>query len=259
MGSIRLGSGILIARLEDGTWSAPSAMALAGIGGGGQVGFELADFVFILHDERAVRAFSQTGALSVGGNVSLAFGPIGRSAEGAGVAGVKGVGGIYAWSTTRGFFGGISLEGSILLERSKANKKMYGREVTAEQLLKGDLSPPPAAEPLLHILNSDVFSSPESSPEQPEHLPELANEPRSLPPPGLPAEPVPRDPSEDPQEISHEPPSLPPLNLSSETTSQNPSELPSEAAPEHPTGQPQESSPPAASDQAPETRARPSG
>lgn len=50
LGSARFGSGLVIARLPDGSWSAPSAIATGGAGFGGQIGLEITDFVFILND-----------------------------------------------------------------------------------------------------------------------------------------------------------------------------------------------------------------
>ena len=61
----------------------------AGGGFGGQIGFELTDFVFILNDRHAVRTFSQQGSITLGGNVSLAAGPVGRNAEAAGAASLR--------------------------------------------------------------------------------------------------------------------------------------------------------------------------
>lgn len=125
IGSGRFGSGIVVARLADGSWSAPSAIATAGAGVGGQIGFELTDFVFILNDASAVRTFSQFGTLTLGGNVSLAAGPVGRNAEAAGAASTKGVAAVFSYSKTKGLFAGVSLEGSMLVERKDANEKMY--------------------------------------------------------------------------------------------------------------------------------------
>lgn len=158
MGSARFGSGVVVARLADGTWSAPSAIATAGAGFGGQIGFELTDFVFILNDAAAVRTFSQMGTLTLGGNVSIAAGPIGRNAEAAGAASTRGVAAIFSYSKTKGLFAGVSLEGSMLVERRDANEKLYHSKVTAAQLLGGSIRPPPAAEPLLRVLNSRAFS-----------------------------------------------------------------------------------------------------
>ncbi|KAH8903108.1 DUF500-domain-containing protein [Coniochaeta sp. PMI_546] len=158
LGSARFGSGLVIARLPDGSWSAPTAIATGGAGFGGQIGFELTDFVFILNDASAVKTFSQAGSLTLGGNVSIAAGPIGRNAEAAGAASLKSVAGIFSYSKTKGLFAGVSLEGSAIVERKDANTKLYGRPISARELLSGAERPPPAAAPLLAILNSRAFN-----------------------------------------------------------------------------------------------------
>ncbi|ATY58372.1 DUF500 and domain-containing [Cordyceps militaris] len=158
LGSGRFGSGLVVARLPDGSWSAPSAIATAGAGFGGQIGFELTDFVFILNDASAVKTFAQAGSLTLGGNVSLAAGPVGRNAEAAGAASLKSVAGIFSYSKTKGLFAGVSLEGSAIIERRDANEKLYGTRYTAQQLLTGAVSPPPQAGPLMNVLNSRIFS-----------------------------------------------------------------------------------------------------
>jgi hypothetical protein len=147
-----------VARLSDGTWSAPSAIGTGGAGFGGQIGFELTDFVFILNDAAAVRTFSQQGSLTLGANVSIAAGPVGRNGEAAGAASLKGVAGIFSYSKTKGLFAGVSLEGSAIIERRDANEKLYGQRFTAAQLLGGAVRPPPAADPLMAVLNSRIFA-----------------------------------------------------------------------------------------------------
>lgn len=158
LGSGRYGNGIVVARLSDGSWSAPSAIGTGGAGFGGQIGFELTDFVFILNDAAAVRTFSQAGSLTLGGNVSIAAGPIGRNAEAAGAASTGGVAGIFSYSKTKGLFAGVSLEGSAIIERRDANERLYGQRFTARQLLEGAVRPPPAAAPLMDVLNSRIFA-----------------------------------------------------------------------------------------------------
>jgi len=96
--------------------------------------------------------------LTLGGNVSIAAGPIGRNAEAAGAASLKGVAGVFSYSKTKGLFAGVSLEGSVLIERRDANEKLYNSRITARQLLEGGVRPPPAAEPLMRVLNSRVFA-----------------------------------------------------------------------------------------------------
>jgi hypothetical protein len=106
----------------------------------------------------AVKTFAQAGSLTLGGNVSIAAGPVGRNAEAAGAASLKSVSGIFAYSKTKGLFAGVSLEGSAIIERRDANEKMYNRKVTARDLLSGNIPVPPAAEPLTRVLNSRVFA-----------------------------------------------------------------------------------------------------
>ena len=158
LGSARYGNGIAVARLADGTWSAPSAIGLVGTGFGGQIGFELTDFVFVLNDAAVIRAFSQQGSLTLGDNVSLAAGPIGRNTEAAGAASLKDVASLFSYSKTKGLFAGVSLEGSAIVERRDANEKLYGQRYTASQLMEGSVRPPPAAASLMNVLNSRVFA-----------------------------------------------------------------------------------------------------
>ncbi|RDW65712.1 uncharacterized protein DSM5745_09451 [Aspergillus mulundensis] len=149
LGSLRFGSGILIARLPDnqdsgtGTgWSPPSAISTFGLGFGGQAGFELTDFVFILNDAESIQTFSKLGSLTVSGNFSIAFGPLGRNAEIAGGLSTNGGGKMMSFAKTKGLFGGVSLESGVLVERRWANKRFYGRKVTAAGILGGDVQAP---------------------------------------------------------------------------------------------------------------------
>jgi hypothetical protein len=106
----------------------------------------------------AVKTFAQAGSMTLGGNVSLAAGPVGRNAEAAGAASLKSIAGIFSYSKTKGLFAGVSLEGSAIIERRDANEKLYGTRYTAQQLLSGSVPPPHQAAPLMAILNSRVFS-----------------------------------------------------------------------------------------------------
>ena len=112
----------------------------------------------ILNDSAAVRAFQQLGSVTLGGNLSIAAGPIGRNAEASGAANFKSVAPIFSYSKTKGLFAGVSLEGSILIERRDANRKFYNAPVTAKQLLTGQFPAPPAADPLYRVLNTRAFS-----------------------------------------------------------------------------------------------------
>lgn len=188
LGNIRFGSGVMVARLGDNSWSPPSAIATAGGGFGGQIGIELTDFVFILNSADAVKTFMQVGSLMLGGNVSIAFGPLGRSAEIDGGASRKGTASIFSYSKTKGLFGGVSIEGTMLVERRDANQKLYDRKVKARQLLSGEIQPPYEVEPLMRVLASDAFRRRHQSRRPPEGHVELPVGVQNQPPSELHAE-----------------------------------------------------------------------
>ncbi|KAH7034133.1 actin cortical patch component Lsb4 [Linnemannia elongata] len=149
----RAGSGVVVARLEDGTWSAPSAIGTGGMGFGGQIGAEITDFVIILNTRSAVRSFMKEGNVTLGGNLSVAAGPIGRTAEAGASATVGAIAAIYSYSKTKGLFAGVSIEGSIIIERKDTNEAFYRAPVTAQDLLSGAIPPPPQADILYRALN----------------------------------------------------------------------------------------------------------
>ncbi|WAR02747.1 SH3Y1-like protein, partial [Mya arenaria] len=151
----RGGSGIVIAKLDEGIdsgWSAPSAIGIAGLGGGFEIGAEVTDFVIILNKRSAVEAFSKGGNLTLGGNFTIAAGPLGRNLE-ADVA-LRSTAAIYTYSKTRGLFAGISVEGSALIERKDANRKFYGHDIRAVEILRGDVDKPDGCECLYEVLES---------------------------------------------------------------------------------------------------------
>lgn len=154
----RAGLGVIVARLPDGSWSPPLAIFTTGAGVGGQIGAEITDFVFILNTKSAVDSFAQIGSITLGTNVSIAAGPVGRNAEAAGTASLRSASAIFAYSKTKGLFAGVSLEGLAIVERRDANRKFYGGNVKARNILAGDVEAPPACDTLMRILDSRVFS-----------------------------------------------------------------------------------------------------
>lgn len=147
----------MLARLDDGSWSPPSAITIFGAGFGGLIGVEMTDFVFVLNDPHAVRTFSQCGSALLSANLSTALGPVGRSVEVGGGASARGAAATFAYSKSKGVYGGMSLEGAILIERRHANRKLYKQKVKASQVLTGAVAPPPELKPLMDILALDVF------------------------------------------------------------------------------------------------------
>ncbi|KAF9589439.1 hypothetical protein IFM89_023757 [Coptis chinensis] len=152
-----IGTGIVIARREDGSWSPPSAISSFGVGWGAQAGGELTDFIIVLRTEDAVKTFSGNVHFSVGAGLSAAAGIVGR-AVGADVrAGDGGYAACYTYSCSKGAFVGCSLEGSIVTTRTLENSRFYGSSsISASDILLGSLPKPPAAAILYNAL-SDLF------------------------------------------------------------------------------------------------------
>ncbi|XP_044274782.1 SH3 domain-containing YSC84-like protein 1 isoform X1 [Varanus komodoensis] len=148
----RGGSGIVVARLPNGMWSAPSAIGIAGLGGGFEIGIEVSDLVIILNHEKAVVAFAKGGNLTLGGNFTVAIGPLGRNLEGD--VALRSSAAVYTYCKSRGLFAGVSLEGSCLIERKETNSKFYGQDIRASAILFGDMVPPAQAQELYDILGS---------------------------------------------------------------------------------------------------------
>ncbi|XP_066569377.1 SH3 domain-containing YSC84-like protein 1 isoform X2 [Amia ocellicauda] len=148
----RGGSGIVLARLSDGRWSAPSAIGIAGLGGGFEIGVEVSDLVIILNQRRAIEAFGKGGNLTLGGNCTVAVGPVGRNVE-ADIA-LRSTAAVFTYCKSRGLFAGVSLEGSYLIERKETNKKFYFQDIRASSILNGEVEPPAAANDLYEILES---------------------------------------------------------------------------------------------------------
>jgi len=148
IGSARGGTGVVVARTEKG-WSGPSAIGTGGLGVGFQAGVEITEFVIVLNTPAAVEAFAKQGNVTLGGNLSVAAGPVGRSAE----AGVSLQAATYTYSRSHGLFAGVSLEGTGLATRDDANEAYYGRPVTAGEILAGKVQPPAGARNLIAALS----------------------------------------------------------------------------------------------------------
>ena len=99
------------------------------------------------------QSFMSAGSVTLGGNLSIAVGPLGRNGEASGTLNTKGkMAAMYSYSKTRGLFGGVSLEGSVIVERSDANAQAYRHDVTAKMLLSGSIPPPEWASVLIGTL-----------------------------------------------------------------------------------------------------------
>src|SRR5205807_7656273 len=131
---------------------APPAMyALEGINIGFQLGGQATDFVILVMNPRGAESLMGS-KVKLGADASAAAGPKGRSAESATDVVMRAE--MLSYSRSRGLFAGVSLEGSTLRSDNRANRKLYGREVSAKQILReGKVGAPAAAHELLAELN----------------------------------------------------------------------------------------------------------
>ncbi|GAV60693.1 FYVE domain-containing protein/DUF500 domain-containing protein [Cephalotus follicularis] len=154
MVTYNVGTGLVVARREDGSWSPPSAISSFGIGWGAQAGGELTDFIIVLRTSSAVKTFSGNVHFSVGAGLSAAAGIVGRAAEADVRAGDGGYAACYTYSCSKGAFVGCSLEGSIVTTRTQENSTFYGNSsINASEILLGSYPRPPAAAILYHALS----------------------------------------------------------------------------------------------------------
>jgi lipid-binding SYLF domain-containing protein len=137
------GQGVVVARTADG-WSGPSFIGTGGAGFGLQIGAQMTEFIFVLNTDAAVRAFSYDSNVTLGADLSVAAGPVGRNLQ----AGVAPRAAIYTYSRSQGLFAGVTLEGAVIATQKTANERFYGQRVRALTILRGDVTPPPGAEAL---------------------------------------------------------------------------------------------------------------
>ncbi|KAG6599810.1 SH3 domain-containing protein [Phytophthora cinnamomi] len=147
----KIGTGFIISRTTGG-WSAPSFLTSGGFGFGMMAGGEVVNYMIILNSRSAVKVFTRNGQVQLGSELDIAVGPIGRAASAALNVGPGGIAPNYSYSHSKGLYGGIGLSGGVICTRKSLNAKCYGPNVTARQLLGGEVACP-LAEPLWRALD----------------------------------------------------------------------------------------------------------
>lgn len=157
MFTARYGTGIVVGRLPDGTWSCPSAITVSGMGWGLQFGAEKTDVMLILSTDLAVETFKSRGQVSVGAELGVSAGPYGRSVESDLTAGNKGAAHAFSYAHSQGLFFGASLEACAIGQRKDVNRSFYGERVGASALISGEYIIPLGAEPLYKALDMITY------------------------------------------------------------------------------------------------------
>jgi SH3 domain-containing YSC84-like protein 1 len=130
----------------DGPWSTPTMMESTGGNFGLQIGGQATDFVILVVNPRGARNMMHS-KVKLGADASVAAGPKGRDASAATTASMQAE--MLSYSRSRGVFGGVSLEGSTLKPDGGANENLYGKEVSAEDIIVRGAVPTPAEASLL--------------------------------------------------------------------------------------------------------------
>jgi SH3 domain-containing YSC84-like protein 1 len=148
------GRGALICRSGadyTGPWGTPAMYALEGGNIGLQLGGQATDFVLLVMNPKGAKSILSS-KVKLGGDAAAAAGPKGRTASASTDIVMKAE--ILSYSRSRGLFAGVSLEGSTLRSDGGANKNLYGKELSAADIiLKGAVKPPAAAGTLASVLN----------------------------------------------------------------------------------------------------------
>ncbi|KAI9842333.1 MAG: hypothetical protein M1837_007325 [Sclerophora amabilis] len=131
------GSGVLVARKEDGSWSPPSGIMLHTAGLGFLIGVDIYDCVIVINTEKALQAFTKIRC-TVGGEVSAVAGPLG-------VGGIldsevhKRQAPVWTYLKSRGFYAGVQIDGTVVIERTDENERFYGERIGVADIMAGKM------------------------------------------------------------------------------------------------------------------------
>lgn len=135
------GSGILVARTATGEWSPPSGILLHTAGLGFLVGVDIYDCVVVINTDKALEAFTKI-RVTLGGEISAVAGPVG-------VGGVletelhKRQAPVWNYLKSRGFYAGVQIDGTVIIERGDENERFYGERISVADILAGKARHPP--------------------------------------------------------------------------------------------------------------------
>jgi lipid-binding SYLF domain-containing protein len=144
----KYGRGLASCRTPKG-WSAPAFFSIAGGSVGFQIGGQAVDLVMLIMNDNGMKNLLSS-KFALGADASVAAGPVGRHAEGSTDWKMRAQ--VLTYSRARGVFAGISLNGAVVKQDKDSTREFYQRMVTFKALLKGEVEPPPAANPFLTTL-----------------------------------------------------------------------------------------------------------
>jgi len=186
----RGGTGVLLVRHRDGSWSNPLFVGLGAGSFGFQFGIQAADVVLVFTTRKSIEGITD-GKITLGGDAAAVAGPVGRSASAATSVTLDAE--VYSYSRAKGLFAGVSLEGSVLFIRDNANARFYGKEgVIASDIISetAPAAPPPAPaliQEIARITTAPAAAPADQTPPADATPPATAPQP-AAPPPDSPAQ-----------------------------------------------------------------------
>src|SRR5438552_2243015 len=126
------GKGLVSRRMENGRWSTPAYIKISGGSFGFQLGAQSTDLVLVFTNREGFKGLLN-GKVKLGADAAVAAGPVGRDAQVATDVLLKSP--VLAYSRSKGLFAGISLNGSVVSIDESANRAVYGKEISAEDIL----------------------------------------------------------------------------------------------------------------------------
>ncbi|EEU42084.1 uncharacterized protein NECHADRAFT_105541 [Fusarium vanettenii 77-13-4] len=152
-GSLAGGSGVVVARRPDGTWSPPSSFIVSTLGAGFVFGLDVYDCVCVLNTPEQVAAFTKP-RLSLGAEGSIAVGPLGTGGSVEATV-TKTARPVWSYMKSRGLWAGVQIDGTIIVSRGDANSAFYNESgITARKILTEDVAWPMSAKPLFEVLRA---------------------------------------------------------------------------------------------------------
>ncbi|MBS1530202.1 MAG: lipid-binding SYLF domain-containing protein [Bacteroidetes bacterium] len=143
------GKGVAIVKLDDGSWSDPVFVTLTGGSIGPQIGVQAVDLVLVFRHKGALTKV-KNGDVTIGGDISAAAGPVGRSTSANTDYQFRAE--VYSYSRSRGLFAGISLNGTSLAIDKAANRAYYGDNMSAQDIFNDSKSTAKAVTDLKNTL-----------------------------------------------------------------------------------------------------------
>lgn len=146
----KYGRGFVSCRRRSERWGPPAGVRIEGGSYGFQIGGSSTDvFMLVMNENGMKRLLSDK--FTIGGEAAAAAGPVGRNTSANTDVLLRAE--ILSWSRSRGLFAGLSLEGATMRPDSDVNRELYGRELSNQEILQGEVRTPPAARVLIAALN----------------------------------------------------------------------------------------------------------